>query len=78
MGEVVNSVLREGERMTYDERQTALCNRMRERLQSIAILAVQGQDEDPSGDPLADILALIGDDLAVAVETNNKLQANDF
>ena len=64
--------------MTYDERQTALCNRMRERLQSIAILAVQGQDEDPSGDPLADILALIGDDLAVAVETNNKLQANDF
>lgn len=63
--------------MTYDERQTELCNKLRDRLQSIAILAVAAQDLDPSGDPLQDMLSDIETDLEVARNLSIKLNVNE-
>lgn len=62
--------------MGYDERQTEMCNRLRNHLQSIAILAVQAQDLDPSGDPLGDLLGDIARDVEMAQDLNAKLNCN--
>lgn len=63
--------------MTYDEKQTYACTKLRERLQSIALLAVQAQELDPSGDPLTDLLGDISNDLMVAQWINEDLNADD-
>lgn len=60
----------------YDQAQTTACNALLERLRSIAVQAVQGQDMDPSGDPLMDLLSDIQGDLEVAIALNTKLNAD--
>jgi hypothetical protein len=64
-------------RREYDAAQTALCNRLRAHLQSLAVLAVQAQDLDPAGDALADLLGDIARDAEMAVRINGALQADD-
>jgi hypothetical protein len=61
----------------YDAAQTEKCNRLRALLQSIAALAVDAQDMDPSGDPLTDQLDAIADDLARAQRFQAALQRDD-
>jgi len=55
------------------ERQTRACDKLREYLQSIAILAVQAQD-DGSTDSVCDTLDLIEHDLMNARKQLNILQ----
>jgi len=62
----------------YDRKQTELCNRLREHLQSIAIFAVKAQDMDPSGDPLGDSLLDIESDLKTAMKIHHALNTNNF
>lgn len=63
-------------KMSTDE-QTALCNRLREFLQSIAIQAVQAQDCIGS-DKCSDLLYDIQDDVKRATDMQNKLITADM
>lgn len=62
----------------YDEQQTKLCNRLRAYLQSVAALAVQAQELDPSGDALGELLIDIDLDLGKAQRINRALSTNDI
>lgn len=65
------------ERIAYSQRQTALCNKVREHLQSLAILAVESQEMDPSSDPLRDQLDLIEHDLTCLRGITERLNRNE-
>lgn len=61
----------------YDLEQTAACDRLRERLQSIAVMAVQAQDAG-SPDTVADLLEDIERDLIAAQRVNNVIATDEF
>jgi hypothetical protein len=61
----------------YDAAQTAGCNALLARLQSIASLAVEAQQFDPSGDVTIDQLDTIAADLEIAIAIARSLNRDD-
>lgn len=61
--------------MTYDQKQTEICNQLHKMLQSITILAVQAQ-EHIGADKCSDLISDIEDNLAKASRLQTKLILN--